>query len=181
MLRPKVQTIVSREDFVDSLLDQWVYTQGRPSLLVAAVLFAQYAFETGWGKYCFNYNLGNVRAFEAYTKNPLNDWFELPGAWEIVDGKRVVAGGYFRSHESLDAGMAAHLAFLAGLDRYRLAFQVLQEAALANATKANADSFARRFVRALKAAGYFTGDATDYENGASSIAQSVIELLTDQQ
>lgn len=170
-------TTPTKQDFVDAFDDAWVFTQGRPSLLAAAILFAQFAFETGWGKFCFNWNLGNVRAAQSWMI--YNDYFELPGAWEIVGGKRVVAGGCFRAFKTLAEGMNGHLHFLSALDRYRPAFDVLEEAAVMPFSKENAASFARRFVEALKAGGYFTGSVDDYVRGVSSIAQSFTALDQD--
>ena len=168
-------TTPTKEEFLDSFFEAWKYTQGRPALLSAAILFAQFAFETNWGKACFNWNLGNVRAFKSYI-DAGHDYFELPGAKEIVDGKEVVAGGFFRAFSSLAEGMQHHLDFLESLDRYRPAFEVLQEAANIEFSRENCRIYGERFVRALKAGGYFTGNLADYIRGVVSIAQSFDDL-----
>lgn len=183
MLLVKTTTAVSREAFVRAFYRAWKYTQGRPSYLAAAILFGQYAFETGWGKFCYCFNLGNIRATKGWIAAG-GGYFELPGAWEIVNGQRVIAGGYFRGfeqpktgpEESLDQGMEDHLAFLSTLDRYAPAFEVLQEAASQPFTKENCLKYGALFVRKLKEGGYFTGDLTNYMNGVVSIAQGILDL-----
>jgi flagellum-specific peptidoglycan hydrolase FlgJ len=176
MMVKKTVTTASNDEFVAAVYRHWSYSQGRPSLLTAAILLAQYAFETGWGQYCFCWNLGNVRAFEPYIASGKN-YFILPSAWEMIEGKRMVVGGAFRAHASLDEGMHAHLAFLSGLDRYEKAFEVLIEAASLPFTKENARLLARRFVLALKAGGYFTGDVTEYVTGVTSIVVALVTSL----
>ncbi len=178
-LQKRIQTTPTRAEFLSAFYRAWHYTEGRPSLLAGAILFAQFAFETAWGKHCYNWNLGNVRAFDSYIKIPGNDWFDLPGAWEIVNGQRVIAGGNFRSHSDLDAGMVAHLEFLDGLSRYEPAFVVLQTAAVSPLTKENAAKYGRKFVEDLKAGGYFTGPLTDYSNGVVSITKDIVDMELD--
>lgn len=176
MLVAKKTTTPTRDEFVAAFYQHWTYSQGRPSALVAALLYAQFAFETGWGQYCFCWNLGNVRAFAPYI-DAKKDFFMLSSAWEIVEGKRVVVGGAFRAHASLDDGMSAHLSFLSGLDRYEKAFDVLVEAASVQFTKGNARIYAERFVRALKAGGYFTGEVEEYVAGVVSITAGLVTSL----
>lgn len=173
---PRIVTTASRESFVDAFDVSWVFSQGRPSILTPALLFAQYAFETAWGKACFNDNLGNVRAFDEWVSSGRN-YFELPSAWEIIDGKRVVTGGNFRAFADLADGMFEHLHFLASLKQYHHAWQALVEAASTQATKENADRLGRQLVRALKRGGYFTGPEDAYAAGVASIAVSSLDRM----
>jgi hypothetical protein len=168
----RVQTKRPREAFLSAFTNAWYFTQGAPGILAGGILFAQYAFETGHGEYCYCDNIGNVRAYEDWKK--AHDYFNLPGAWEILNGKRVVTGGFFRAHESLAAGMESHLRFLAGLERYKHAFAVIQEASLTQATRSDALSLCERYVRALKMGGYFTGDVDKYVAGAQSIVGDLL-------
>lgn len=170
---PRLVTSPSRKEFLEAFYEAWVYSQGRPSRLVAAILFAQFAFETGWGKYCYCWNLGNVRAQDTYKGKA----FQLPGAWEIVNGERVIQGGYFRAHDSLFDGMDAHLMFLASLKRYDKAFSVLIEAATMACDKPNIALMGEKFVRMLKAGGYFTGYEEDYVRGVINIAMSFLDMV----
>lgn len=121
----------------------------------AGVLWAQYMIETG-GKACWCWNLGNVKVTQGQVAAGAS-WFDLPGTWEIINGKRVVLpegdpGRRFRAYESLSDGMVEHLLFLRN-KRYQRAWP----AVLAGDCKA--------FARLLKAAGYFTASAEDYAAG----------------
>jgi hypothetical protein len=137
-----------------------------------ALLFAQWAFETGWGKACWNWNLGNARASKEWIATG-HDYVELPTADEIVDGKRVIVGGYFRSHRSLEEGAISHIELLAGLARYQKAFMILEMS-----PKGPIEIQARQFVRALKEGGYFTGNEYEYAEGVASIAKGFLAGLT---
>ena len=121
----------------------------------AGVLWAQYMIETG-GKACWNWNLGNVKVTQGQVDAGAA-WFDLPGTWEVIGGKRVVLpegdpGRRFRAYESLGDAMVQHLQFLRN-KRYQRAWP----AVLAGDCMA--------FARLLKAAGYFTASAEDYGGG----------------
>lgn len=161
----RLVTSPTKGEFLAAFYDSWHYSQGRSSKLAAAILYAQFAFETGRGKYCYNWNLGNLRK-GGWTGNV----FELPTAWEIVNGKRVVVGGYFRAFLSLSEGMDHHLYFLSTLYRYARAFAVLVEASITACDKPAILRLARLFVIELKKGGYFTGDEEEYARGVTSIA-----------
>lgn len=173
---PRIVTAADKKSFAEAFDEAWVYTQGTTSIITPCLLFAQYAFETGWGKACFNDNLGNVRAFQEWIASG-RDYFELPSAWEIVGGKRIVTGGNFRAFASLHDGMVEHLAFLQGLSFYRKAWEVLTRSAFVPATKENIESLAREFVHELKRGGYFTGSEDDYSRGVASIASSSVDAM----
>lgn len=121
----------------------------------AGVLWAQYMIETG-GRACWCWNLGNVKVTQGQVDAGAS-WFDLPGTWEIIKGKRVVLpdgdpGRRFRAYESLGDAMVQHLQFLRN-KRYERAWP----AVLAGDCMA--------FARLLKAAGYFTASAEDYGGG----------------
>lgn len=174
MVVTRLVTSPTREEFVKAFFETWRYSEGRPSLLAAALLYAQFAFETGRGKYCYCWNLGNVRK-GSWT----GDVFELPTAWEIINGARVVTGGYFRAFGSLAEGMDHHLQFLSSLSRYDRAFQVLVKASALACNKSNIQALGTEIIAALKAGGYFTGPLEDYTRGEISIASEFVDLMPD--
>ena len=171
MIVPAIRTKPTREQFAAALVSAW--PKGNCSPLVGAIMFGQFAFETGWGDHCFCWNLGNVRATSEWERS--HDSFELPGAWEIVNGKRIVTGGRFRAHASLREGMESHVAFLSGMRIYAPAFEVLVQASFVPFTKAAARYYADRFVYALKAGGFFTGPLVEYASGVGVIAAGLME------
>jgi flagellum-specific peptidoglycan hydrolase FlgJ len=74
----------------------------------AAILWAHFAGETGSGRYCWNWNLGNVK----WSKGCGLDYVSLAGVWEVINGQRVQIpkedpGSWFRAYPSLEAGMHA--------------------------------------------------------------------------
>ena len=82
----------------------------------AGVLWAQYAIETGKGKFCWNCNIGNVKVTAGQVQAG-TDYFMLKGTWEIINGKREVfqpphIQTWFRHFHSLADAMKHHLAFL---------------------------------------------------------------------
>lgn len=76
------------------------------------VLVAQWAFETGWGKWCRNYNLGNVKR----VKGDGRSWCYFR-CNEIIGGKEVWfdpphPACAFRAFDTLDEGAADYLGTL---------------------------------------------------------------------
>lgn len=148
---------------------------GWPPLSKAAVgvLWAQYMIETG-GKACWGWNIGNVKASKAQVAADV-EWHDLPGTWEIVNGKRVTLpegdpGRRFLAFRSLDGAMLHHLQFLRNR-RYASAWPSVEAG--------DCDGFARR----LKAAGYYTASADDYARGMLAhwrkwMASGVFEATT---
>lgn len=179
MIVPKVTTTPTQEEFVKAMNKSLTDFMGQEpiSTLAIAILFAQFAFETGWGKYCFNYNLGNVRKMNG--DGWAGDVFGLPSAWEIIDGKRVVTGGQFRSFLSLQHGADEHVYFLAHLHNYAPAWELIMAACAVELSELGDDAatvafYGRRFVERLKAGHYFTGDLEEYVHGVVSIALAFV-------
>lgn len=74
------------------------------------ILYAHFAGETGSGRYCWNWNLGNVKWFKGCGR----DYVALAGVWEVIDGKRVEIpktspGAWFQAFDSLKDGMHAFI------------------------------------------------------------------------
>lgn len=153
---PIQRTPIAMTDYARGMMKAWRAELGAlPSKQSVGVLFAQYMIETG-GTASWNWNIGNVKITQSQVDAGV-DWFDLPGTWEIVGGKRVVLGeGHpgrrFRAYASMDAAMVEHLRFLRN-KRYKPAWPAVEAG----------DVMA--FARMLKAAGYFTASAEDYGNG----------------
>lgn len=108
-LVPTVRTTPTTPQFIHALAGTW------PEVIQkqAAVIWAQWALETGTGKFCCNWNLGNVK----HVKGDGYDYMALKGVWEIVNGKRIELppenpGSWFRALPSLDEGMHDHIALI---------------------------------------------------------------------
>lgn len=179
---PIQRTPIAMTDFARALLKAWrMETGDLPTKQAAGVLWAQYMIETG-GAACWSWNIGNVKVTQGQVDAGV-DWFDLPGTWEILGGKRVVLqpgdpGRRFRAYASLDDAMTEHLRFLRN-KRYKPAWPAVEAG----------DVMA--FARMLKAAGYFTASADDYGGGmmwhyrkwlASTVyenARDAIEMLQE--
>lgn len=140
-----------------------------------SVLYAQWALETGRGKACFCWNLGNKR----HTSEPL--YCILAAAWECSRAGAVPAGAKvipappgavcapgdvyylpvygaqkFAAYESLEEGARAYLSFL-----LRPSYQL----AWAEVLRGDPSAFAR----ALKALRYYTSDENAYAQALRSL------------
>jgi hypothetical protein len=110
---PLVRTVVPAKLYAGAMMRAWRADYHQlPTQPQVGVLWAQYMVETG-GSACWCWNIGNVK----HVNGDGYDWFDLPGTWEIVNGKRVVLpeghpGRRFRAFPSLDVAMVDHLAFL---------------------------------------------------------------------
>ena len=73
-LIPTVRTTPSKLDFALAVLKEWP-DANKPNI---GVLWAHFAGETGEGKYCWNWNLGNVKKVKGDGFN----YVSLRGVWE---------------------------------------------------------------------------------------------------
>jgi hypothetical protein len=150
----RVRTSFTTDDYARALFYGWRDVFGEfPTKAQCAVLFAQWALETGKGHFCWNNNLGNVKEIP----NDGLPYFALPGTWEIEAGKRVVLdvkdpGSWFTAFPTLADGMAHHLRFLS-TKRYAPAWPAVLEG----------DPY--MFAANLKARGYYTAPLADYAAG----------------
>jgi hypothetical protein len=153
---PIQRTPIAMSAFARGLIKAWRSELGElPKKPSCGVIWAQYMIETG-GAACWSWNIGNVKVTPAQVAAGV-EWFDLPGTWEIIKGKRVVLpegdpGRRFRAYASLDDAMVEHLKFLRNR-RYKVAWPAVEAGDVMD------------FARRLKAAGYFTATAEDYGNG----------------
>lgn len=164
---------------------------GRPFINLA---LAQWAHESGRGRACFNWNLGNVKATakwegdycerycnEVLTQMQANDALARAGTRE--DGSPdVVLGGSigvervvnfyqpnpatrFRAFDTLEAGALDYLDIL--FDRFGSAWKCLEDG--------DADAFAA----ALRAAKYYTAPEATYAAGLRSLTREYSYLTID--
>jgi hypothetical protein len=162
-------------------------TNGTPSHKAVAVLLGQYALETGNGKSCYNWNLGNIKAGTEYdglyTCIRLNErlkqadgsyayvWFSPEGEerpkGNVIKSYDVPPGHpqtRMRAHETLADGVRAKLEFLSK-PHWRPALEVaLTGDAAAYVTK----------VRAL---GYFTAELGPYQRAVVSLAAKWLPVV----
>ncbi len=144
-LVPRRRTTPTPAEWLAAIRAAWdVLEPGFPaSNKSIACLWGHFALETGRGRSCWNNNLGNVR-----RGTWLGDTFDLPGADEEIDGKRVVVGGEFRSFATLDEGARAYIEFLC--ERYPRAWSAVRA------------GDATAFVRELHDGHYFTAPLDEY-------------------
>jgi len=158
------------------------------------VTLAQWGLETGRGKACFNFGLGNVKATDKWqgdycerycnellTEAQANSAFFRAGKREdgtpdvvfgaTVGNLRIVnfyppnPASRFRAFDSLEDGALDYLAILA--DRFASAWSYLEAG--------DADGFAH----ALHRARYFTADPKTYAAGLVSLAREYSHLTID--
>jgi len=162
---PVLRTSISHENFVKSLITIWENQFNTlPSKGQVAIIYAQWGIETGYSAYCYNYNIGNVKAID--NPNEYIEYMKLNNVWEIINGKKVIIppdnpGAWFRSFPSLNDGMAFHLSFLQ--QRYKGAWQSIL------------DGDPNQFVHKLKESGYFTASEDAYKKAVISIYSSFMK------
>ncbi len=133
-----------------ALTAAWAVKFGNaPPPNAVAVLLSQIHIETGL-KACWNWNLGNVKAAKG------QDYTELAGVWEVIDGKRVdlpkgAPGTQFRAFASLEDGVRAYLDVL--YHRFSKSWPAVLK------------GDPGRFAELLRAQGYYTAPLDHYRAG----------------
>lgn len=111
-----VRTPCSVKQFAAAFIGAWRTLTGVfPSKESCAVVYAQWMTETS-GREFWCFNVGNSKVTQAQVDAGV-PWYDLPGTWEIIAGKRVVLpaghpGRRFRAFASLEQGMREHLELL---------------------------------------------------------------------
>jgi hypothetical protein len=154
---PPIRTPVLTEELALALCSAYRMLEGvAPARDSIVLLLAHSALETGRWKSCMCWNLGNIKSKEGDGRS----WTYFRCS-EIIDGKEVFFEkpspvARFRAFHTLTEGAIDHIAFLCRSQRY---------------AKAWAEVVAgrpREFVRALKAAGYFTAVEGPYEDNVAN-------------
>jgi hypothetical protein len=114
MQMPLLRTVVSMRGYAHAAIVAWRFMHRgfSPKKEQIGVLYAQWIIETG-AKDCWNWNIGNKKVTQAQVNAGI-PWIDLPGTWEMINGKKVVLedgdpGRRFRAYASLEAGMSEHL------------------------------------------------------------------------
>jgi flagellum-specific peptidoglycan hydrolase FlgJ len=151
---PTVKTFVSTKDFIHALISTWIELfQETPKKESVGVILSQWSVETGQGKYCWNYNIGNVKAKD--IPGTTVEYVALNGVWEITKaGKKIILpptdpGAWFLAFPSLHEGMKHHLKFLKN-KRYKIAWSAVELGDV------------KEFARLLKVQKYYTAPESDY-------------------
>jgi flagellum-specific peptidoglycan hydrolase FlgJ len=158
------KTPISTVEFVESArrIIPNVFGSEFPNEAIA-LFWAQWALETGKGKHCYNYNLGNIKQFD--RSKPLH---MLDHVWEIINGeKKIFPKGHpqtwFRAYENLDEGMYDYLSLLKY--RYKSSIEGAKEG----------DPV--KFVSMLKKYGYFTANEQEYLKAIKSLQSEFLRTL----
>lgn len=150
------RTAISRRDFAIALIRAWRSEQGQvPRKDQVAVLYAQYGIETGAGKYCWNFNFGNVKCTQPQAAAGV-PYTMLRNVWEILGGQRVTfqpphPTTWFRAFADAADGMHFYLGALH--KRFALAW--------ASVLLGNPEAFAHK----LKEMRYYTAPVEEYARG----------------
>lgn len=160
---PAIRTPVTWSELAVALCTVYRAIKGQtPKRESIFVLLAQSAIETGWWKSCMCWNLGNVKSRDGDGR-----CWTFYRCSEILDGKEVFFDrpspqARFRAFQTLAEGAIDHVSFLAQSSRY------------AGAWAEVVAGRPREFVRALKAAGYFTAAEQPYEDSVARIFDGFI-------
>lgn len=139
-----------------ALREAWKKLYGDyPSNNSLALMWSQWALETGRGKAIWNYNFGNIKrsADEDYCMYRCNE--DINGKLEWFDPPNKQT--WFRSYSTAVDGAYDYIRFLSQKQRYQIAWA---------AVKAGDPA---AFGHALKMAGYYTANEAQYTKGLVSL------------
>lgn len=162
----------------DQLCDALARELGEaPNSHMVIALCAMSAFENGWWKSCWNYNLGNVKAGPTWEGEytcltNVREIIKGDERWYSPEGETAGKGGpvigqrysvppghpqtRFRAYPTLDAGIQAWSSELA--TTYRPSLDVLKRGGSTD-----------DFITSLKSESYFTGDPDVYRSQVGQI------------
>jgi hypothetical protein len=170
------RTPVKTEDLIVAIWKSWEQFFGAPPAHKESVwiLIAQWGLETGWGKSCYCWNLGNVKSTEGdghdYQYYKCNEILPLATAQKYAqqspdtakitqvrsDGKAIIwfypnhPGCRFRAFKTLEEGAFDHLKLLAR--RFDKAWPEIIEGDVVG------------YSQKLRQQGYYTADEASYTN-----------------
>lgn len=155
-LKEAIKYPISEGEATYSLRQAWFKLYNEyPSNNSLALLYAQWALETGFGKSCWNYNYGNI-------KRSADEDYCMFRCDEIINGKAVWFDPpskvtWFRAYPNALAGAYDYIKFLSQRKRYEKAWQ-----SVINGDPAD-------FAHQLKIAGYYTASESIYLRGVVSL------------
>lgn len=128
-----------------------------PSLESLALLWAQWALETGRGKSIHCYNFGNIKRSgdEDYCMYRCNEILDGKLCWFYPPHKQT----WFRAYSSSIDGAIDYINFLSQRTRYKKAWLAIQKG----------DPYL--FGHELKMAGYYTADEVQYTKSIASLTK----------
>jgi hypothetical protein len=140
--QPKEKTEIAIPDMYAALKSAWPSVIGEdPTDTAVLALMAQWALETANGEACFNYNIGNFKAYP--QDNPSQAWFAMTTTENVGGVTTTVPGAKFQAFASLDDGVRSYLSAMHG--RFGAAWQYVESGDL------------QAFAKALHDQGYYTG------------------------
>lgn len=175
-----VRTTYTQSQMIKAFVEAWKDLYGVvPKKESIGVIWAQNALETGLTKAMWNNNIGNIKYVANASDTEDIQYCMLANVWEIINGKKVIfqpphPATWFRSFDSLEAGVVHHFNFLKN-KRYKQAWTAVEAGDPA------------LFAHLLKIAGYYTAPESayvksmnyyfnqymagkDYENAVKSLA-----------
>lgn len=164
-------TVVGPVSLYTALQRAWLDTQPDPcSRASLLLLVGHFAFETGWGHACHNFNLGNIK----HVKGDGHDYCGFAHD-EVVAGKTVWVD------ENLPPGAQPKDPFIAyatlddGVHDYFRRLRAEFRTAWPYVLTADASGFAH----ALKVRGYYTGPEGAYARGVASCMMAAGNIIPD--
>ncbi len=151
-------TPISEGEAAYALRESWKKIYGEyPSLDSLALLWAQWALETGRGRAIHNYNFGNIKCSgdEDYCMFRCNEIIKGRVVWFDPPDRQT----WFRAYNSAYEGALDYLTLLSKSTRYQKAWEVLKLG----------DVY--RFGHELKVAGYYTANEEQYTKSLASLAK----------
>ena len=149
---PTKKTPMSFNEAMSSLKSAWMSVMGsEPSQRTICILIAQWALETGRGKYMMNFNFGGIKPGSSYSG--------LVTPYRTTEGygaTKEYITDYFRAYNSAEDGAKDYISFL--------------KRNYSDALAAAKQEDPEKFVHALKSHGYFTGSESEYTSAVKSIA-----------
>lgn len=155
-------TLVSEAEASYALREAWKRLYDKyPSVDSLALLWAQWALESGRGKFCHLYNFGNIK--KQYKPDDGHDWCMFRCS-EILNGKEYWFNPphiqtHFRAYQNSTDGAYDYITFLSKRKRYLLSWEQVKK------------GDASAFVHELKKAGYFTADEERYKKAVVKLTE----------
>jgi hypothetical protein len=163
----KVATTCTPQQMMDAMAYTWkkLFDED-PKKESICVLLAQWAMETGWGKYCWCWNVGNFKHVDgdgrSYTYYRCNEIIHGKEVWydPSVDWQRPYC--CFRAYKTIEEGV---LDYVASLHKH---FTLAWPDVLSGDPAA--------FCHDLKRQGYYTDSEAHYTSQVTSIFRTVSKL-----